>query len=103
MSELDRTEFDSSEHARQLGHNRELGRGDLSERPATDDEGQRGLSRRDLFVKGGIGVAAASSLGALAGRASAAPAAGGKFTGTLRVITLGVEFPTPEVAQRIKQ
>ena len=39
----------------------------------------------------------------LAGAASAATSKAGKFTGTLRVISLGVEFPTPEVAQRIKK
>ncbi len=101
MSELE--EFDSNEHAKQLGYNRELGHGDFSEREVIQDEEQRGMSRRDLFVKGAVGVAAVSSLGALAGRAAAAPAASGKFTGTLRVISLGVEFPTPEVAKRIKQ
>ena len=35
--------------------------------------------------------------------AAAAPAKSGAFTGTLRVITLGVEFPTPEVEKRIKK
>src|SRR5207247_9670031 len=41
--------------------------------------------------------------GAPAGRAAAAPAKTGKFTGKLRVITLGVEWPTPEVAKVAQQ
>src|SRR4029077_4673016 len=44
-------------------------------------------------------------LGALAGPAAARTSQvdkAGKFTGALNVITLGVEFPTPEVAKRIK-
>src|SRR5581483_11607931 len=56
--------------------------------------------------KGGVGAAALSGLGALAGTAAAKPSASsevdanGKFTGTLRVLTLGVEFPTPDIAKQ---
>src|SRR5204862_3241071 len=39
-------------------------------------------------------------VGALAGTAAAATAKSGKYTGTLRVITLGVEWPTPEVQKK---
>jgi putative spermidine/putrescine transport system substrate-binding protein len=98
-------EYDHLELARDLQANRELGRSDFSE-PLVDDEPSGGMTRRDLLVKGGVGAAAVAGAGALAGRASAAPARSdrkGAFTGTLNVITLGVEFPTPEVAQRIKQ
>ena len=41
-----------------------------------------------------------SGAGALAGAALAAPEKSGAFTGTLRVITLGVEWPTPEVQKK---
>ena len=50
-----------------------------------------------------LGLAAVSGAGGLAGTAAAATSKSGAFTGTLRVITLGVEFPTPEVAARIKK
>ena len=60
-----------------------------------------GMTRRDLLVKrGGAAAAAVSGAGALAGAAPAAPAKSGAFTGTLRVITLGVEWPTPEVQKK---
>ncbi|HXJ63197.1 MAG TPA: extracellular solute-binding protein [Actinomycetota bacterium] len=68
-----------------------------------NDEGRSGMTRRDLLLKGGVGAAAVTGLGSLAGTAAAKPAKSGAFTGTLRVITLGVEFPTPEVAQQIKK
>jgi putative spermidine/putrescine transport system substrate-binding protein len=70
------------------------------------DEQSRGLTRRDVLVKGGAAAAAVGVAGALGGSAAAATRhvnKAGKFTGTLNVITLGVEFPTPEVAQRIKK
>src|SRR6266851_4023209 len=66
-------------------------------------EDSNGMSRRELLKRGGVGAVAVAGLGGLAGPAAAATSKAGKFTGTLRVITLGVEFPTPEVAQRIKQ
>jgi putative spermidine/putrescine transport system substrate-binding protein len=69
------------------------------------DEASSGMTRRDLLVKGGVAAAAVGGLGALAGPAAARTSQvnkAGKFTGTLNVITLGVEFPTPEVAKRIK-
>ena len=75
MSELDDLEFDVHEYAEQLGYTDELGRHDFSdpnlERATT--KSSRGLSRRDLVVKGGLGAAALTGLGGLAGRASAAP------------------------------
>jgi putative spermidine/putrescine transport system substrate-binding protein len=70
------------------------------------DEAPGGMTRRDLLVKGGATAAAVGGLGALAGPAAAGTSQvdkAGKFTGTLNVISLGVEFPTPEVAQRIKR
>src|SRR5882672_12805182 len=68
-----------------------------------DFDDSRGISRRELLVRGGAGAAAVAGLGGLTGAAAAATSKAGKFTGTLRVITLGVEFPTPEVAKRIKK
>jgi putative spermidine/putrescine transport system substrate-binding protein len=68
------------------------------------DEASSGMTRRDLLVKGGVAAAAVGGLGALAGPAAARTSQvdkAGKFTGTLNVITLGVEFPTPEVAKRL--
>src|SRR3954453_24199536 len=62
-----------------------------------EPEARSGLTRRDLLVKGGVAAAAVTGAGALAGTAAARPAKSGKYTGTLRVITLGVEWPTPEV------
>ena len=47
-----------------------------------------------------MAAAAVSGVGALAGAAKAAPAKSGAFNGTLRVITLGVEWPTPEVQKK---
>ena len=85
-------EFDVSEYARQLEYTQELGIGDLS-RPATSEDDAGGLTRRDLLVKGGVGAAAVAGLGSLAGSAAAATSKAGKFTGTLRVLSLGVEWP----------
>ena len=68
-------------------------------KPVGEDE-HRGLTRRDLLVRGGVGAAAVGGLGALAGPAAAKPASSGKFTGTLRVLTLGVEFPIPDIAKQ---
>ena len=64
----------------------------------TDEKG--GMTRRDLLVKGGVAAAAVSGAGALAGTAAAKAGKSGKYTGTLRVITLGVEWPTPEVQKK---
>ena len=85
MSQLDGFEFDPYEYADQLGYTDELTRGDFSD-PAADravsPEERRRLSRRDLLVKGGVGAAALTGLGAMAGRASAAgQAAGGQAQG----------------------
>jgi putative spermidine/putrescine transport system substrate-binding protein len=68
-----------------------------------EEEGSNGMTRRDLLVKGGVAAAGLSTVGALAGRAAAAPAKTDKFTGKLRVITLGVEWPTPEVAKQAQK
>src|SRR5438552_10268864 len=70
------------------------------------DEESNGMTRRDLLVKGGVAAAAVGGLGALAGPAAARSSQvdkNGKFTGKLNVITLGVEWPTPEVAQKAQK
>jgi putative spermidine/putrescine transport system substrate-binding protein len=94
MSELDDLEFDVHEFAEQLGYTDELGKHDMTdpnvERATTKSSR---MSRRDLVVKGGLGAAALTGLGSVAGRASAAVEKTGAYTGTLRVITLGVEWP----------
>jgi putative spermidine/putrescine transport system substrate-binding protein len=95
MSRGDDHEFDVHEFAEQLGYTDELGKHDMSdpniERATTKES--RGLSRRELVKRGGVGAAALTGLGAVAGRAAAAVEANEAFTGTLRVITLGVEWP----------
>jgi putative spermidine/putrescine transport system substrate-binding protein len=95
MSKGDDHEFDVHEFAEQLGYTDELGKHDMSdpniERATTKES--RGLSRRELVVRGGVGAAALTGLGSVAGRAAAAVESSEKFTGTLRVITLGVEWP----------
>src|SRR6266540_2330249 len=83
--------YDPFEFAQALAEGDDLGKSDLSEPSG-------GLTRRDLLIKGG--VAAIGGLGALAGPAAAKPTASGKFTGTLRVLTLGVEFPIPDIAKQ---
>ena len=91
-------EYDPFEYAEAIAEGQDLGRHDLSE-PSRMEEGG-GLTRRDLLVKGGVGAAAISGLGALAGTAAAKTSSSGKFTGTLRVLTLGVEFPIPDIAKQ---
>jgi putative spermidine/putrescine transport system substrate-binding protein len=86
-------EYDPFEYSQALAEGEDLGRSDL-------DAPRQGLTRRDLLVKGGVGVAAIGGLGALAGPAAAKETASGKFTGTLRVLTLGVEFPIPDIAKQ---
>lgn len=93
MSELDSFEFDPYEYAEQLGHTEELARHDLSDQNVERAVTKSGLNRRDLLVKGGVGAAALTGLGAVAGRAAAATESSGKYTGTLTMITLGVEWP----------
>jgi putative spermidine/putrescine transport system substrate-binding protein len=95
MSTGDDHEFDVHEFAEQLGYTDELGKHDMSDpniERATTKESRR-LSRRELMVKGGVGAAALTGLGGIAGRAAAAVDSSEAFTGTLRVITLGVEWP----------
>jgi putative spermidine/putrescine transport system substrate-binding protein len=87
----DEFELDRDELAKQLSYSAE-------ELPPAEDE--RGMSRRELLKRGGVGAAAVAGLGGLAGPAAAATSKTGKFTGTLRVITLGVEWPTPEVQKK---
>src|SRR6185437_13212907 len=108
MSGLDH-EFDPQEYADQLGYTDELGRGDYSDstvvRAETPEERARGLTRRELLVKGGLGAAAIAGAGTLAGTAAAKPtraAKPGAYTGTLNVISLGVEWPTGAQAQAEK-
>src|SRR5882672_4394635 len=92
-------EFDRDELASELREHQRL----TGTEP--EDEARSGMSRRDLLLKGGVGAAAVTGLGALAGSAAAKPAKSGAFTGTLRVITLGVVFPNggAEVIARIKK
>jgi putative spermidine/putrescine transport system substrate-binding protein len=97
-------EYDPFEYAKELEAGEDLGRSDLDEPRRGDDQG--GVNRRDLLVRAGVGAAAVGGLGALAGPAAAGTErssevdANGKFTGTLRVLTLGVEFPIPAIQQQ---
>lgn len=84
-------ELDTNELAKQLSYL-------AADSPSASE--QDGMSRRELLKRGAIGAAAVSGVGALAGSAAAAPARTGKYSGSLRVITLGVEWPTPEVQKR---
>ncbi len=91
-------EFDLDEYVKQAKHHEQLtGTGE----PAADS--RRGLSRRDLLVKGGVGAVGLAGLASVG--AAAAPAAttkSGKFSGTLRVLSLGVEWPQGVQAQAEK-
>jgi putative spermidine/putrescine transport system substrate-binding protein len=89
----DHFEVDTDELVEQLGEHQRL----TGTEPKDESSG---MSRRDLLLRGGAAAAAVSGVGALAGTATAAPAKTGKYTGTLRVITLGVEWPTPEVQKK---
>src|SRR5262249_23772569 len=89
----DQFEVDTDELVEQLHEHQRL-----TGTEPRDESG--GRSRGDLRVGGGAAAARVSGVGALAGTASAAPAKTGKYTGTLRVITLGVEWPTPEVQKK---
>jgi len=93
MGHLEGVEFDPYEYAEQLGYVDELTRNDFTEPSAERALTKSGLSRRELLKRGGVGAAAVAGLGAMAGPAAARPAAKGAFTGTLRVISLGVEWP----------
>ncbi len=83
------------EYAKELGYTDELSKGDWSEPGVTRAKtpAELRMTRRDLLKKGGVGAVAVAGLGAITGPAVAAPAKGGKFTGTLNVISLGVEWP----------
>src|SRR5262245_38497198 len=77
-------EVDTGELAEQLREHQRL--------TGTEPEDEAGgMTRRDLLVKGGVAAAAVTGAGALAGTAAARAGKSGKFSGTLRVITLGVE------------
>src|SRR6266567_845623 len=106
MSKLDQVEFDPQEYADQLGYTDDLGRGDHSDptlvRAETPEERERGLTRRELLVKGGLGAAAIAGAGSLAGPAAARLAKGSTYTGTLGMISLGVEWPAGAQAQAEK-
>jgi putative spermidine/putrescine transport system substrate-binding protein len=99
MSDHEGVESDPFEYAEQLGYTDELTKGDTTEGHAIRAQSPERLrlSRRDLLVKGGVGAAAVAGLGAAAGRAEAAVGAAGKYTGTLSVISLGVEWATPRI------
>ncbi len=88
-------EYDPFEYAKELEAGADLGRGDLEERREPS-----GLTRGELLKRGAVGVAAVTGAGAMAGTAAAETSASGKFTGTLRVLSLGVEFPTPDIAKQ---
>ncbi len=85
-------EVDTGELADQIREHQRL--------TGTESDETHGMTRRDLLVKGGVAAAAVTGAGALAGTAAAKATKSGKFTGTLRVITLGVEWPTPEVQKK---
>jgi hypothetical protein len=106
MSELEDRGFDLQEYADQLGYTDELGRNDFTDptaiRAETPEERRRGLTRREVLIKGGVGVAALSGAGALAGGASAKREQAGAYTGTISMISLGVEWPTGAQAQAEK-
>jgi putative spermidine/putrescine transport system substrate-binding protein len=106
LSELGDLWFDPQEYADQLGYTDELGRGDHSDpslvRAESPEERRRGMTRRELLVRGGLGAAALSTAGAFAGPAAAKSSRAGAYTGTLNVISLGVEWPTGAQAQAEK-
>jgi putative spermidine/putrescine transport system substrate-binding protein len=81
-------EFDVAEYSKQLEYHRRLAG---TEGPSEEREDPRGLTRRELLVKGGVGAAAVGGLGALAGPAVARSTESEAIT--LRVNTLGVEWP----------
>jgi putative spermidine/putrescine transport system substrate-binding protein len=93
-------EYDPFEYAKAVEEGADLGHSDLSGPRAEEPSG---LSRRDLLKRGAIGAAAVSGAGALAGTAAAASGTSGKFTGTLRVLSLGVEFPIPDIAKQASE
>jgi putative spermidine/putrescine transport system substrate-binding protein len=96
MSNPEEFEFDPYEYARELANTDELTRSDLFDPPKGEEE-KGGLTRRDVLARGAAGAAAVAGLGALAAPAAAKTAApatpSGGFTGTLRMISLGVEWP----------
>lgn len=104
MSELDDFEFDPYEYAEQLGYTDELTGSDFTDPAAerADPRAGRSLTRRELLARGGAGAAAVAGLGALAGPAAGETESSEKFTGTFRVISLGVEWP-PGAEQQVEK
>ncbi len=97
MSDLEGVDYDPYEYAEQLGYTDELTKDDFTDPSAVRATTKSGISRRELLKRGGVGAAAVAGLGAFAGPAAARPAASGAFTGTLSVISLGVEWATPRI------
>ena len=94
MSDLEGVDYDPHEYARQLGYLDELTKNDFTEPGAVRATTERsGISRRELLKRGGVGAAAVAGLGTMAGPAAAKGTASEAFSGTLRVISLGVEWP----------
>src|SRR5262245_39465213 len=91
----DEVEYDPFEYAKELAAGEDLGRGDYEERREPS-----GLTRGELLKRGAVGAAAVAGAGSLTGMAAAGTSRSGAFTGTLRVLTLGVEFPTPDIAKQ---
>ena len=89
-------DYDAYEYAKALEEGADLGHSDLSESRGSDS----GLSRREVLKRGAVGAAAVAGVGALASPAASSVSKSGKFTGTLRVLTLGVEFPSPQIAKQ---
>ena len=86
-------EFDPLEYAEQLGYTDELTTNDFTEPNAIRAETKSGMTRRELLKRGGVGAAAVAGMGVLAGPAAAGGESSGAFTGTLNMISLGVEWP----------
>jgi putative spermidine/putrescine transport system substrate-binding protein len=103
MNDLDDLGFDPYEYAEQLGYADELTVNEFTDRSVTRaTTGTDGISRRELLLRGGAGAAAITGLGAVAGRAAAATEGAGKFSGTIRMISLGVEWP-PGMEQKVEK
>ena len=70
----------------------------------SENEKRSGLSRRQLLKRGAIGGAAIAGAGSLSGSALAAGSRSGKQEAiTLRVLTLGVEWPNPAVQKQAEK
>ena len=105
MSMSEDHEFDPQEYAEQLGYVDEQTKNDFTEPGAerAKSPGELRVSRRDLLVKGGVGAAAVAGLGALAGPAAGGTSSAEQYTGTLNMISLGVEWPPGAEQQAEKE